>query len=60
MLTKTLQDGLSDYAIGDKLRALRLKKKMGSWSSAGTPAYRPRCSRKSSARTCTAVVVTAA
>jgi transcriptional regulator with XRE-family HTH domain len=29
MLTKTLQDGLSDYKIGDKLRALRLRKKMG-------------------------------
>ena len=29
MLSKTLQDGLSDYAIGDKLRTLRLKKKMG-------------------------------
>ena len=29
MLSKTLQDGLSDYGIGDKLRTLRLKKKMG-------------------------------
>ena len=29
MLTKTLQDGLSEYAIGEKLRSLRLKKKMG-------------------------------
>jgi transcriptional regulator with XRE-family HTH domain len=29
MLSKTLQDGLSEYAIGDKLRTLRLKKKMG-------------------------------
>jgi transcriptional regulator with XRE-family HTH domain len=29
MLSKTLQDGLSDYGIGDKLRALRLRKKMG-------------------------------
>jgi len=29
MLSKTLQDGLKDYAIGEKLRALRLKKKMG-------------------------------
>ena len=29
MLSKTLQDGLSDYAIGDKIRALRLKKKIG-------------------------------
>lgn len=29
MLSKTLQEGLSDYGIGDKLRALRLKKKMG-------------------------------
>jgi transcriptional regulator with XRE-family HTH domain len=29
MLSATLQKGLSDYAIGDKLRALRLKKKMG-------------------------------
>jgi len=29
MLSKTLQDGLSDYRIGDKLRTLRLKKKMG-------------------------------
>jgi len=29
MLSKTLQEGLSDYAIGDKLRALRLRKKMG-------------------------------
>jgi transcriptional regulator with XRE-family HTH domain len=29
MLSKTLHDGLSDYAIGDKLRTLRLKKKMG-------------------------------
>jgi transcriptional regulator with XRE-family HTH domain len=29
MLSKTLQDGLSEYAIGDKLRTMRLKKKMG-------------------------------
>jgi transcriptional regulator with XRE-family HTH domain len=29
MLSKTLQDGLKDYAIGEKLRALRLRKKMG-------------------------------
>lgn len=29
MLSKTLQDGLSDYRIGDKIRTLRLKKKIG-------------------------------
>ena len=29
MLSKTLQDGLHDYAIGAKIRALRLKKKIG-------------------------------
>ncbi len=29
MLSETLAKGLGDYAIGDKLRALRLKKKMG-------------------------------
>jgi transcriptional regulator with XRE-family HTH domain len=29
MLTKTLQDGLQAYGIGAKIRALRLKKKMG-------------------------------
>jgi len=29
MLSATLQDGLKAYAIGPKLRALRLKKKMG-------------------------------
>lgn len=29
MLSKTLQEGLSKYAVGEKLRALRLKKKMG-------------------------------
>ena len=29
MLSKTLQDGLSDYGIGAKIRALRLKKKIG-------------------------------
>ena len=29
MLSKTLQTGLAGYAIGEKLRALRLKKKMG-------------------------------
>lgn len=29
MLTKTLSDGLQGYEIGPKLRALRLKKKMG-------------------------------
>jgi transcriptional regulator with XRE-family HTH domain len=29
MLSKTLQDGLSDYQIGDKMRTLRLKKKIG-------------------------------
>ena len=29
MLSATLQAGLKDYAIGDKIRALRLKKKMG-------------------------------
>ena len=29
MLSETLAKGLGDYAIGDKLRALRLKKSMG-------------------------------
>ena len=29
MLSETLAKGLNDYAIGEKLRALRLKKKMG-------------------------------
>jgi transcriptional regulator with XRE-family HTH domain len=29
MLSTTLQEGLSEYAIGTKIRALRLKKKMG-------------------------------
>ena len=29
MLSTTLQEGLKDYAIGEKIRALRLKKKMG-------------------------------
>jgi transcriptional regulator with XRE-family HTH domain len=29
MLSATLQEGLSDYAIGDKIRALRLRKKLG-------------------------------
>jgi transcriptional regulator with XRE-family HTH domain len=29
MLSATLREGLSDYHVGDKLRALRLKKKMG-------------------------------
>src|ERR1044071_2710279 len=29
MLSKTLQDGLNDYRIGPKVRALRLKKKIG-------------------------------
>ena len=29
MLSKTLQDGLNDYEIGVKIRALRLKKKIG-------------------------------
>ena len=29
MLSKTLQDGLSDYRIGDTIRTLRLKKKIG-------------------------------
>jgi len=29
VLSKTLEEGLSKYAIGDKLRALRLRKKMG-------------------------------
>src|SRR5688572_31483853 len=29
MLSKTLQDGLDDYGIGAKIRALRLKKKIG-------------------------------
>ena len=29
MLSKTLQDGLGDYAIGAKIRTLRLKKKIG-------------------------------
>jgi transcriptional regulator with XRE-family HTH domain len=29
MLSKTLQDGLSDYGIGAKIRSLRLKKKIG-------------------------------
>lgn len=29
MLTSTLADGLKSYSIGDKLRALRLRKKMG-------------------------------
>lgn len=30
MLTPTLTDGLKSYSIGDKLRALRLKKRWGS------------------------------
>jgi transcriptional regulator with XRE-family HTH domain len=29
MLSATLQEGLSDYAIGEKIRGLRLKKKLG-------------------------------
>jgi transcriptional regulator with XRE-family HTH domain len=29
MLSGTLREGLTEYAIGDKLRALRLRKKMG-------------------------------
>jgi len=29
MLSKTLEDGLGKYAIGEKLRALRLRKKIG-------------------------------
>ncbi|MEO8482699.1 MAG: XRE family transcriptional regulator [Acidobacteriota bacterium] len=29
MLSKTLQSGLADYGIGEKIRGLRLKKKMG-------------------------------
>lgn len=29
MISKTLEDGLSKYSIGEKLRALRLRKKMG-------------------------------
>src|SRR6185503_6584153 len=29
MLSATLEEGLSEYAIGAKIRALRLKKKMG-------------------------------
>lgn len=29
MLSKTLQEGLSKYSIGEKLRAMRLRKKMG-------------------------------
>jgi transcriptional regulator with XRE-family HTH domain len=29
MLSKTLQDGLNDYGIGARMRALRLKKKIG-------------------------------
>src|SRR6188472_2917788 len=29
MLSATLQEGLSEYAIGAKIRSLRLKKKMG-------------------------------
>ena len=29
MLSKTLQDGLNEYGIGAKIRALRLKKKIG-------------------------------
>jgi transcriptional regulator with XRE-family HTH domain len=29
MLSVTLQKGLSEYGVGDKIRALRLKKKMG-------------------------------
>ena len=29
MLSKTLQEGLTEYAVGDKIRVLRLKKKMG-------------------------------
>src|SRR3982751_735805 len=29
MLSETLQEGLEEYAIGEKIRTLRLKKKMG-------------------------------
>ena len=31
MLWRTLQQGLTEYAIGEKILALRLKKKMGLW-----------------------------
>ena len=52
MLSTTLQDGLNDYEIGAKIRALRLKKKMGLVELGSTRDCRPRCSRRSNAAVC--------
>ena len=37
MLSDTLKRDLENYGIGEKLRALRLKKKWAWWNSAATP-----------------------
>ena len=49
MLSKTLQDGLNDYGIGAKIRALRLKKKIGLVDLGTHTALRRRCCRRSNA-----------
>ena len=43
MLSETLAKGLGDYAIGDKLRALRLKRRWDLLNWDGTRACRRRC-----------------
>jgi hypothetical protein len=42
MVSKELKETLDKYQIGDKLRSLRLRRKMAWWSSASTPGFRPR------------------
>jgi len=62
MLSKTLQDGLADYAIGTRIRTLRLKKKIGLvelGKHTGLSPSVPHAYRRSGGRSCSAVVVTA-
>ncbi len=52
MLSKTLQDGLNDYGIGAKIRALRLKKKIGLVDLGKHTGLSPALLSKSSADVC--------
>src|ERR1700677_4885411 len=52
MLSESLKKGIQSYAIGDKLRALRLKKKMGLVELGGTRDFPRRCFRRSNAGSC--------
>jgi mannose-6-phosphate isomerase-like protein (cupin superfamily) len=52
MLSPTLREGLKAYAIGPKIRSIRLKKKMGLVELGSTRDCRQGCSRRSNVDSC--------